>query len=247
MMHKSEKESLNIPAEDFKKLASGQEINELASRRQIDMVQAIYGENDRIAMDTQAELTQKGVFAVNVMGAPGAGKTSSIINLIEALPDRKVYVIEGDIESDIDTVKLKELGIDAIQINTNGACHLDAPTIRNFLSDLPMDQPGILMIENIGNLVCPAEFLIGEHIKMLICSVAEGSDKPYKYPLAFEKADIILLTKNDLKELIEFDDEFFYRGVKALNKKAPVFEVNAKTGAGFDAVGTWFEERLKGL
>lgn len=211
---------------------------------EIEVIQNIYDENDRIALETNQELESKGIFCVNIMGAPGAGKTSSIINMIKNLDDKKIYVIEGDIESDIDTVKLKELGIDTIQINTNGACHLDAPTIKTSLKGLPLDQSGILFIENIGNLVCPAEFQIGEHIKMLICSAAEGSDKPYKYPLAFEKADIILLTKCDLKEYVDFNDEFFTKGVRALNKTAPLFEVNAKTGEGFKAVGEWIIKKV---
>ncbi len=215
------------------------------SGKEIEVVQNIYDINDKIADETKAMLGNQGVFVVNVMGAPGAGKTSSIISIIRALPDIKVYVIEGDIESDIDTVKLQELGIETIQINTNGACHLDAPTIQLALAELTIDQPGILFIENIGNLVCPAEFMIGEHIKLLICSSAEGSDKPYKYPLAFQNADVILLTKCDLKQYVDFDDDFFIKGVKALNKTAPVFEVNAKTGQGFDDVAGWFRNRSR--
>ncbi len=211
--------------------------------KEIDVIQNIYDENDKIALETKDNMGKRGVFVVNVMGAPGAGKTSSIISLIKGLADEKVYVIEGDIESDIDTVKLKELGIETIQINTNGACHLDAPTIKKSLTDLSLDKPGILFIENIGNLVCPAEFQIGEHIKMLICSAAEGSDKPYKYPLAFEKADIILLTKGDLKSFVDFDDEFFLKGIRALNKTVPVFEVNAKIGQGFEAAVAWISTR----
>jgi hydrogenase accessory protein HypB len=213
------------------------------AEKEIQVVQNIFDENDRIAFATQEKLGEMGVFVVNIMGAPGAGKTSSIINLIQQLSENKVYVIEGDIESDIDTVKLKELGIEAIQINTNGACHLDAPTIQSSLDGLSFDKPGLLFIENIGNLVCPAEFQIGEHIKMLICSAAEGSDKPYKYPLAFEKADVILLTKCDLKTYVDFNDEFFLKGVRALNKTAPVFEVNAKTGQGFEDVAEWLLQR----
>jgi hydrogenase nickel incorporation protein HypB len=213
------------------------------AEKEIQVVQNIFDENDRIAFATQEKLGKMGVFVVNIMGAPGAGKTSSIINLIQQLSENKVYVIEGDIESDIDTVKLKELGIEAIQINTNGACHLDAPTIQSSLDGLSFDKPGLLFIENIGNLVCPAEFQIGEHIKMLICSAAEGSDKPYKYPLAFEKADVILLTKCDLKTYVDFNDEFFLKGVRALNKTAPVFEVNAKTGQGFEDVAGWLLQR----
>lgn len=214
------------------------------AEKEINIVQNILDENDRIARETNERLEQQGIFVINVMGAPGAGKTSSIISLIKAMPDEKVYVIEGDIESDIDTVKLKGLGIETIQINTGGACHLDAPTIKNSLADLSINKPGILFIENIGNLVCPAEFLIGEHIKLLICSAAEGSDKPYKYPLAFEKADMILLTKCDLKTFVDFDDDFFLKGVRALNKTAPVFEVNAKFSQGFEKAATWISNTM---
>lgn len=211
------------------------------SSKEIEVIQNIYDENDRVALETNKTLEKCGIFVVNIMGAPGAGKTSSIINMIKNLPEEKVYVIEGDIESDIDTLKLQELGIDTIQINTNGACHLDAPTIQSSLPGLRLDKPGLLFIENIGNLVCPAEFQIGEHIKMLICSAAEGSDKPYKYPLAFEKADILLLTKCDLKSFVDFDDEFFLKGIRALNKTVPVFEVNAKSGEGFGKVAQWLK------
>jgi len=214
----------------------------VASIEKIDVVQDIYEENDRIALETKESLGKKGIFVINVMGSPGAGKTSCIINIIKNMPEENFYVIEGDIESEIDTMKLKELGINAIQINTNGVCHLDAPTVQNYTKKINIDKPGILFIENIGNLVCPAEFQIGEHIKMLICSTAEGSDKPYKYPLAFEKANIILLTKCDLKEFVDFDDDFFRKGVRGLNRKAPVFEVNAKNGEGFREVVEWIKK-----
>jgi hydrogenase nickel incorporation protein HypB len=213
--------------------------------KEIEVVQNIYDENDRIAAVINESLQKRGIFVVNILGAPGAGKTSSIINLVKNLAEEKIYVIEGDIESNIDTVKLQELGIETVQINTNGACHLDAPTIEKSLPDLKLDNPGLLFIENIGNLVCPAEFQIGEHIKMLICSAAVGIDKPYKYPLAFEKADVILLTKCDLKAYVDFDDDFFLKGIKALNQAVPVFEVNAKTGAGFAEVAAWLRNRKK--
>ena len=171
-------------------------------------------------------------------GAPGAGKTTSLENLIRALPV-KSYVIEGDIESDIDTERLKKQGISAAQINTFGACHLDAPLMHNAIHNMEMDEGGILFIENVGNLVCPAEFSIGEHIKMLIVSVTDGSDKPYKYPLAFEKADMILLNKVDLLPYLDFDEEFFMEGIRHLNKDAPVFKVCGKTGEGYDAAAEW--------
>jgi hydrogenase nickel incorporation protein HypB len=205
----------------------------------ISVMEDIHGENGRIAADVNHALTHKSVFAVNEMGAPGIGKTTVLLNIIEQLavlaPSVKPIVIEGDIESDIDTQKLRSLGISASQINTFGACHLDAPQIHNAVSniDFASDDGAILFIENVGNLVCPAEFSIGEHVKMLICSVTEGSDKPYKYPLAFEKAGLILLNKVDLIPHLDFDEEFFMKGVRALNKSAPVIKVSGKMGEGF--------------
>ena len=210
--------------------------------RKINVMEDIHGENDHIAEHVNEDLSQKGIFAINVMGAPGIGKTTTIINLIDHIEGLKPYVIEGDIESDIDTQKLRDLGIKAYQINTFGACHLDAPLIHNTAQNVEFEEDGILYIENVGNLVCPAEFSIGEHIKLLICSVTEGSDKPYKYPLAFENADIILINKIDLAPYLDFDEEFFMKGVKALNKNAPVFKVSAKTGEGFKEASEWLEE-----
>ncbi|MGI5902005.1 MAG: hydrogenase nickel incorporation protein HypB [Desulfitobacteriia bacterium] len=211
--------------------------------KEISIVEDIYAENDRIAESIKEDLEKLGILAINVLGAPGAGKTSCLINIAQGLTEEKVYVVEGDVESDIDTIKLRELGIEAIQINTKGACHLDALLVKNSLSGLDLKEPGILFIENIGNLICPVEFQIGEHFRILVCSTAEGSDKPYKYPLAFEKADVILLTKIDLKTSVDFDDEFFYKGIRALNKEAPVFEVNAKTSEGFTEVVSWIREQ----
>lgn len=204
----------------------------------------INSRNDHIAQHVKEHLEEKNIFAVNVMGAPGTGKTTSLENLIRALP-MKAYVIEGDIESNLDTERLKKQGIFAAQINTFGACHLDAPLMHNAVHNMAMDEGGILFIENVGNLVCPAEFSIGEHIKMLIVSVTDGSDKPYKYPLAFEKADIILLNKVDLAPYLDFDEEFFMKGVRHLNKNVPVFKVCGKTGDGYEAAAAWLLEASK--
>ena len=176
-------------------------------------------------------LTDNGVYAVNVMGAPGSGKTSVLTGLINAL-NKPAFVIEGDIESDIDTKKLSKLGISSYQINTGGACHLDTPLIEKAL-DANRLENCFLFIENIGNLVCPAEFMIGEHMKLLICSVPEGDDKPYKYPLAFEKANVIVLNKTDLLPHVPFDYNFFEKGVRALNKTVPIFKLSALKGEGF--------------
>lgn len=207
-----------------------------------DVMMDIYAENDHIATHVRGYLSEKGIFTVNVMGAPGAGKTTSLEQLIRRIKTR-CYVVEGDIESDIDTERLRKEGVTASQINTFGACHLDAPLLHNAVHAMNFDEPGILFVENVGNLVCPAEFSIGEDIKMLQVSVADGSDKPYKYPLAFEKADIILLSKTDLLPYLDFDEKFFMDGVRSLNPKAPVFRVCGKTGEGYDEAARWFMER----
>ncbi|MDV3429506.1 MAG: hydrogenase nickel incorporation protein HypB [Bacillota bacterium] len=205
----------------------------MSEDKEIEIMQSVYDKNDQVAAEINLSLTKRGIFAVNVMGSPGAGKTSTLIQIIKRLNDITPYVIEGDIEADFDTTTLLSLGVKTIQINTGGACHLDSPMIGKAVDDLNIGK-GMLFIENIGNLVCPAEFQIGEHIKMLISTVTEGSDKPYKYPLAFEKADIIIINKVDLIPYVDFDESFFMKGVRALNKTAPVIKVSCKTGQGFD-------------
>lgn len=216
----------------------------MSENKEIEIMQSVYDKNDEVAARINDELTQKGIFAINVMGAPGAGKTSSLIQITKRLKEKATpFVIEGDIEADFDTKTLQALGVKTIQINTGGACHLDSPLIGQAVEELQVED-GVLFIENIGNLVCPAEFMIGEHAKMLISTATEGSDKPYKYPLAFEKADIILINKCDLIPYLDFDEEFFMKGVRALNKTAPVIKVSAKTEEGFDEVALWIMNRL---
>lgn len=208
--------------------------------QEIEVLENVMERNRRLAEKVNADLTARGVFAVNVMGSPGSGKTSTLLGLIPALRPVASFVIEGDIQSDIDTRKLSAAGIPAVQINTGGACHLDSPLIANVI---PNDLSGFLFIENIGNLVCPAEFMIGEHIKLLVANVAEGSDKPYKYPLAFEKADAIVLNKVDLLPHVDFDPEYFTTGVRRLNASAPIFHTSGKTGEGIDKVAAWLGQR----
>ena len=205
------------------------------------VMEDIYAHNNHIAEHVRDYLNQRKIYSINVMGAPGTGKTTSLEQLMKYIQS-KVYVIEGDIESDIDTERLRKQKIAAAQINTFGACHLDAPLVHNAVHTMDFSEPGILFIENVGNLVCPAELNIGEHIKMLIVSVADGSDKPYKYPLAFEKADIILLNKVDLMPYLDFDEDFFMKGIRHLNKNAPVFKVSGKTGEGYEAAAKWIME-----
>jgi hydrogenase nickel incorporation protein HypB len=205
----------------------------------IDVRRAVYEENDRMAEALHARLRGQGVFSVNVLGGPGAGKTSSLKEIIARLPRDSVSVIEGDIASDIDTQALRALGVDAFQIETGGDCHLNVPMIEKILSGMTLKRDGWLFIENIGNLVCPAEFVIGEDIKIVVSSTAEGSDKPYKYPSVFQKAACVILTKQDLAPYVGFDLEYFSSGVRSLNPAAPIFPVNARTGEGFDGVVSW--------
>lgn len=218
----------------------------MSENKEIEIMQSVYDKNDQVASQINASLTSKGIYAINVMGAPGAGKTTSLIQIIKRLSDVTSYVIEGDIEADFDTKTLQSLGVKAIQINTGGACHLDSPLIGEAVDKLNISD-GVLFIENIGNLVCPAEFMIGEHAKMLISTVTEGSDKPYKYPLAFEKADLILLNKCDLLPYIDFDEDFFMKGVRALNQTAPVIKVSGKTEEGYEKVVEWIVEKTRSL
>jgi len=195
------------------------------------LFETIESRNEALAGKLNQQLTEKSVYAINVMGTPGAGKTSVLTELIKLL-DKPSFVIEGDIESDIDTKKLLDMGIGSYQINTGGACHLDSPLIESALKENPIENC-FLFIENIGNLVCPAEFMIGEHMKLLVCSVPEGADKPYKYPLAFEKAGAIVLNKIDLLPYVTFDYDFFEKGVRHLNKAAPIFKISAVKEEGF--------------
>jgi len=213
--------------------------------KKISVMEAILDENDHIAGHTNEKLTREKILCVNEMGAPGVGKTSVIKNIMKHMGELAFYVIEGDIESDIDTQELKKFGIKAYQLNTFGACHLDAPMVRNMVNNIDFAEKGILFVENIGNLVCPAEFSVGEHVKMLVSSVTEGSDKPYKYPVAYEKADVIIINKIDLLQHVDFDEDFFMKGVRALNKNVEVFKVSGKTGEGFEDVVKWLVEKAK--
>lgn len=208
----------------------------------ISLKQDIYAEASELAKEINKKLTDKKIFTVNVLGGAGAGKTSCLIQIAKRLEGIDKFVIEGDLESDIDTKKLQSLGFKSYQINTHGTCHLNAPMIDAITGNIDLKNGGILFIENIGNLVCPSEFVIGEHVKILICSVPEGSDKPYKYPIAFQKAGAVVLNKTDLLPYIDFNRQYFLDGVKATNPSAPVFEVSCRTGEGFDPLVGWLKQ-----
>ncbi|PYG87199.1 hydrogenase nickel incorporation protein HypB [Ruminiclostridium sufflavum DSM 19573] len=207
---------------------------------EIKVMKNIMHANQKLAQENRAYFRSKGIKAVNIMASPGSGKTSTILKLIDAFGDKAhVAVVEGDIASSIDAEKIDKLGNPVIQINTGGGCHLDANMIKSAVESLALKDGAILFIENVGNLVCPSSFDLGEGIKMVIASVPEGHDKPYKYTSMFEAADIVVLNKMDLMPYIDFDRDSFYKGVKALNEKAEIIEVSCKTGEGIERLAQW--------
>ncbi len=196
---------------------------------EIIIMKELLGENKKIAEDNRKAYKKDGVLMVNVMGSPGAGKTTLIKALSKELMDRgvKSAVIEGDLYSSIDADRFNENGVKAVEINTCGECHLDAAVIRGGYDRLDFKN-GIVFIENVGNLICPAEFDLGEEYKLLCASVPEGDDKPYKYVPMFSYPDAVILTKCDLKEAVGFDTEYFKKGLSSLSD-APVFQVSLKS------------------
>lgn len=213
---------------------------------EIKIMKNVMHANSQLAEKNRTYFENNKITAVNVMASPGAGKTSIILKVIETLAGKVgVSVIEGDIASSIDAEKIDKLGIPVVQINTGGGCHLDANMIKEAVSSLNLKESSILFIENVGNLVCPSSFDLGEGIKLVIASVPEGYDKPYKYISMFQEADVIILNKKDLAPYINFDKDSFYRGVRAVNENAPVFEISCTTGEGVSEFVQWIIEKTK--
>ncbi len=213
---------------------------------EIPVVRDILAANDQVAAENRSLLAARGVTAVNIMASPGAGKTSVIAATAERLPATlPPGVIEGDLASSIDTDALLARGIPAVQINTGGNCHLDAPMIRSALPRLPLAEIGVLFIENVGNLVCPAEFDLGAALAVVVASVPEGHDKPYKYPGMFAAADAVLLNKADLLAYFDFDLDYFRRGLAMVNPGAPLFLASCRTGDGMDEWVSWLVSRCQ--
>ncbi len=214
---------------------------------EISVQKRILSANDEVALQNRATFRDHGITAVNIMASPGAGKTTVILATAERLPDGlRPGVIEGDLASSIDTEKVLAAGIPAIQINTGGNCHLDAPMIRAALPQLPLERIELLFIENVGNLVCPAEFDLGAALAVVIASVPEGHDKPYKYPGMFAAGDAVLLNKSDLAAYFDFDVDYFRRGVAMVNPEAPVFLVSCRSGEGLDEWVGWLAAQAQG-
>jgi hydrogenase nickel incorporation protein HypB len=206
----------------------------------IEVLKNIAGANDSIAAQTQQTLDREKVLAVNIMSSPGSGKTSFIMETIRRLKGTcNLAVIEGDIASSIDADTIAKTGIPVVQINTGGNCSLEAHMIGPALAKLPVKKIDILLIENVGNLICPAENRLGEHKKVVIASLPEGHDKPVKYPVIFSEADAVIINKIDLVPYLDFDIAFFRKTVLDLNPKVKIFEVSSKSGKGFPAWIKW--------
>ena len=215
---------------------------------EIKVLKDILSANDAIASRNRDRLGEHGILAVNVMSSPGAGKTSLILQTISRLKsETRVAVIEGDVASRVDADKVHELGVPVIQINTDGGCHLDANMTESAIDNLPLEEIELLLIENVGNLICTAKFALGEHKKVMLLSVPEGDDKPYKYPLMFTEANVVLVNKIDLLPYLDFNITAFNQTVTGLNPEVKIFPVSCKTGEGLEAWFSWLRDEIKKL
>ena len=215
--------------------------------RVIEIKKSIFESNDNDANALRRELQQKGVFLLNLMSSPGSGKTTTLIKTINALKDElRIAVMEADIDSDVDAIKIKEAtGVESIQRHTGGMCHLDAEMTRQGLDGLDLTNVDLVILENVGNLVCPAEFDTGASKNCMILSVPEGHDKPLKYPLMFSVCDLVLINKMDVAPYFDFDLTKCKEYVKMRNPKAEVIPICAKTGEGIDKFAEWLKNNVK--
>jgi hydrogenase nickel incorporation protein HypB len=209
----------------------------------VSIVTKILEANERLAEFNRKAFDKEGVFVLNIMSAPGAGKTTLIQRTIQELDGAlRVGVIEGDIQGTYDAELIGGLGVPVVQINTGGACHLDASMVAEAMMDLPLKDLDVLIIENVGNLVCPAEFKVGEHTKVMLLSLSEGHDKPLKYPLMFRESSVLLINKMDLRPYLDSDPERIRKDAVSLNPGLRIFEISSKSGEGIDAWTGWLRE-----
>lgn len=214
--------------------------------KRVEVLKSITSANDAIATQNRQIFDEHGILAINLMSSPGAGKTSLILKSFERLRDvLKLAVIEGDVASKIDADKINKQGIPVVQINTGGSCSLEAHMVASALKKLPLEDINLLFIENVGNLICPAEFALGEHKKVIISSIPEGDDKPMKYPIMFTEADALVINKIDLLPHFEFNLANFCKVVKGMNPRVKVFEVSCRTEMGLDAWCDWIISETK--
>ena len=206
----------------------------------VPVVERILGANDRLAADNRARLDKAGVFSLNFLASPGAGKTSLVEQTVSRLAGRlRLAVIDGDIATSLDADRAAAAGAKAVQINTGGECHLDAVMLQGALDKLDLPSVDLLIVENVGNLVCPANFALGTHRSVLVASVPEGDDKPYKYPGTYRGVDALVINKIDLLPYVDFDMDYFRRGAAALNPGLVTFPLSCRTGEGLDAWLNW--------
>jgi hydrogenase nickel incorporation protein HypB len=213
----------------------------------VSVLERIFDENDRVAAGNRRDLQAAGAVAVNVMSSPGAGKTLLLRETLRRLRDTlRIGIVEGDIETSLDADRLRGLGAQVELVNTGngfgGECHLDAPMVRSALVRLPLDQLELVLVENVGNLVCPAEFDVGEHARAMVYSVTEGEDKPLKYPVMFRSADIVVINKIDLLPHLDFDLAAFEANLAAVNPRVPTLRLSVRTSEGVDAWCTWLAQ-----
>ena len=207
---------------------------------EIPILQRIHSANDQIAMQNRRLLDEQGIYVVNIMASPGGGKTSLILRTIDVLRDRlHIGVIEGDIASSVDADRVATRGVPVVQINTGGQCHLDAPMIQRALEELPLGHLDVIFVENVGNLVCPVGFKLGEDLNVMIASVPEGDDKPYKYPGIFVAVDAVVINKVDLLPYLRFDTAAFRTLIRGMNPDVSIFEVSCETGQGIENWAEW--------
>lgn len=213
----------------------------------VPVVQEIMSANDRLAAQNREKLEAARVLGMNVMASPGAGKTSTILRTIDALSSElKLGVVEGDTANvTIDADKVLAAGMPAVQINTGGSCHVDAVMLSGALPQLPLDEIDLLIVENVGNLICPASFTLGTHFNIVIASVPEGDDKPYKYPNIYRGIDALILNKIDLLPYIDFNMDYFKRGIEILNPDVEFFPISCTTGEGVDDWVNWLKNRVE--
>jgi hydrogenase nickel incorporation protein HypB len=212
----------------------------------VSVVRNILEANERIAEQNKALFGENRIFVINLMSSPGAGKTSLLEKTIDALKsEMRIAVIEGDIQSTRDAERIASKGVPAVQINTGGACHLDGNMIRDTFSEFDFKNMDLLVVENVGNLVCPAEFKIGEDFKTMILSVAEGDDKPSKYPLMFHESKVLLINKIDLIPYVDCDIEKIRKDSLKINPDLTIFEISCKTGEGLEGWYNWLRNRVK--
>ena len=214
--------------------------------QKVQIVEKILNANDQMASENQQFFDEKNILAINVMASPGAGKTSLILRTIEGLtPEFNIAVIEGDTAPvTIDSDKINERGIPVTQINTGGDCHLDALMVRKGMQALDLENTDLVIIENVGNLVCPAAFQLGSHINIVIASIPEGDDKPYKYPNIYRGIQCLVLNKTDLIPYVDFNMDYFKQGIQMLNPGAAIIPLSSKTGEGLDVWLNWLKTRI---